>query len=1016
MMKGSFPCPPATAFPKLLDLKSLDLRDPWTYGGCSACLHLSRESKVMKSKTFLRLLLAIFCTTGAGSFVAESNGAAPDQGDSLAQAEFFEKKIRPVLVTYCYECHSSTAAQKSKLKGGLLGDSKQAIRRGGDSGPAVVPGNTDDSLLISALNYDGLEMPPKGKLSDAVIADFQQWIASGAFDPRDEQAAVPAARTIDVEEGRKHWSYQRPVEPKLPVVQRKDWDRTPIDLFVLQRLEQRGWAPARDAEPATLIRRLYFDLIGLPPTPEQIDEFTSDPSQQNYAAIVERLMDSPRFGERWARHWLDVARYGESNTLRGTVFGEAWRYRDWTIDAFNDDMPFDTFIRQQIAGDLLPAADYEQERRQIIATGLLALGNTNFENQDKQQLRMDAVDEQLETIGRAFLAQTITCARCHDHKFDPIPTKDYYALAGILRNTKTLVHANVSRWIEVPLPATPDADHEIKQHNAKVADMRAEIAALKKQLDPGGQPGDSKYPKSVSPETLPGIVVDSADAFLQGEWMESQFTAHYVGDNYIHDIDQGKGAKSVSFEVQLPEDGQYDVRFSYSSGTNRATNVPVSVVSAGNKQATLVVNQRKRPELDGLFHPLGRFQFSSNEAAHIVISNNGTNGHVIVDAVQFLPAGTADAEEPAKAVEKANPEEVKRLQSELKKLEGELKSLQAKAPQRERAMSVQEEAKIEDTHVHIRGNVHSLGEPAPRGFLQVATYAALPEFSDRESGRRELADWIASNDNPLTARVAVNRIWHWLFGAGLVRTTDNFGSVGESPSHPELLDYLAIQFQKDGWSVKQTIQRIVLSRTYQMTSKVEHPLVTQPGKTVDPDPENRLLWRFNRRRHDAESLRDTILSVSGRLSFEMYGPTYRNGTKSDYDYQYTGVRRSVYVPMFRNSLPDIFDAFDFADTSMVVGRRSTSTVAPQALFMMNNPFVINEAAEAARRLLSETPDAADQARLELAYRRTLGRPPYANEQAIALNFLDAHQDEAKEKAWADLFQAMFATLDFRYLD
>ena len=969
----------------------------------------------MKSRFFYQLLVAIFSMPFLQSAFAQSTAESPRRGDELAKANFFEKRIRPVLVTHCYECHSTTAAKKNKLKGGLRVDSKQAIRRGGETGPAVVPGNVEESLLISALSYDDLEMPPKGKLSDAIIADFKQWVENGAFDPRDEQSSQ-VARTIDIEEGRKHWSYQRPVEPKLPEVSDKNWAHNPIDFFVLNRLEQRGWAPAGDAEPATLIRRLYYDLIGLPPTPAQIDEFTLDPSQQNYAAIVERLLDSPRFGERWARHWLDVARYGESNTLRGTVFGQAWRYRDWTINAFNDDLPFDQFIMQQLAGDLLPAENHDQKRRQIVATALLALGNTNFENQDKKQLRMDAVDEQLETIGRAFLGQTIACARCHDHKFDPIPTKDYYALAGILRSTKTLVHSNISRWIEVPLPAPPEADQKIKEHEATVSAKKTEIAALKEKLNPGGQPAKSKYPKSVSIAALAGIVVDSTDAFLQGDWMESQHSAHFVGDNYIHDKAENQGAKSVSFEVQLPEDGQYAVRFSYTTGTNRATNVPVTITYVGNQQATVIVDQKKRPKIDGLFHPLGRFQFKSNEAAQIVISNNAANGHVIVDAVQFVRAGEADAPKPAEVVEKSKPADVKQLKVELKKLEGELKALQAAAPKRELAMSVQEEAKIEDTHVHIRGNVHNLGEPAPRGFLQVATYTALPEFNDKESGRRELAEWIASNDNPLTARVAVNRIWHWLFGAGLVRTTDNFGSVGETPSHPRLLDYLAIQFQRDDWSVKQTIKRIVTSRTYQMTSKVDHPKASRADKSVEPDPENRLLWRANRRRHDAESLRDTILRVSGRLSLEMYGPTYRSGTKSDYDYQYTGVRRSVYVPMFRNSLPDIFQAFDFANTSMVVGRRSTSTVAPQALFMMNNPFVINEAREAARRLLSETPESTDQARLELAYRRTLGRPPYANEQTISLRFLDANKDEAKEKAWADLFQAMFATLDFRYLD
>jgi uncharacterized protein DUF1553/uncharacterized protein DUF1549 len=462
--------------------------------------------------------------------------------------------------------------------------------------------------------------------------------------------------------------------------------------------------------------------------------------------------------------------------------------------------PFDVFLEEQVAGDLLPATRIADRRRRRIATTFLVLGNNNLEERDKAQLRMDVVDERVDTIGKAFLAQTIGCARCHDHKFDPIPTRDYYALAGILRNVKALEHANVSRWLDLPLPVEPEQEALIKQHVVK----------------------------------------------------------------------------------------------------------------------------------------------------------------------------------------------------------------------REMVMSVVEEAEIGDTRVHIRGSVHDLGAPVPRGFLRVATVGAAPAIPSGESGRRELAAWLAGADNPLTARVVVNRVWHWLFGAGLVRTTDNFGTTGEAPSHPELLDDLAIRFMEDGWSVKALVRRIVLSRAYQLATARDRPAQAA-------DPENRLLWRMNRRRLDAECIRDTILAVSGQLRDEMGGPTFPGELAADYGFQQAGTRRSVYSPVFRNALPELFEVFDFADPSMVVGRRDVSTVAPQALFLMNHPFLLEQSRQAARRLLSETGE-DDRERIERAYRLALGRSPSGPERRIAREFRSRAEDAGDgastvpEETWALLFQALFASIDFRYVD
>jgi hypothetical protein len=418
---------------------------------------------------------------GADSRQAAANDAVKQQAKPTAeQIAFFERKIRPVLVEHCLTCHSQQADADGKLKGGLRLDSLAGWKAGGDSGPAIVPGKPGESQLLSALRYEAYEMPPKGKLPDAVIADFEKWIADGAVDPRqggdagpDSAAARGARKTIDIEAGRKHWAYQPPRLPELPAVKEPLAAAGRIDRHILARLDEANLAPAVPADRATLARRVYFELTGLPPSPEEVNAFVADASPDAYERLVDRLLASPRFGERWGRHWLDVARFAESLTLRGFILKDAWRYRDYVIEAFNDDLPYDQFVREQIAGDLLAreadvhTANVAERRRQIVATGLLALGNTNLEEQDKKQLDMDVVDEQLDVIGKAFLAQTISCARCHDHKFDPIPTRDYYALAGILRGSKMLEHANVSQWMEVPLPLAPAEQARLDAHSAK---------------------------------------------------------------------------------------------------------------------------------------------------------------------------------------------------------------------------------------------------------------------------------------------------------------------------------------------------------------------------------------------------------------------------------------------------------------------------------------------------------------------------------------------------------------------
>jgi cytochrome c553 len=908
--------------------------------------------------------------------------------------EFFEKKVRPILVERCYKCHS---AQAEKLKGGLYLDSREGVLKGGDLGPAIVPGDIEKSRLVKAVRWsdEDLQMPPKQKLAAEQVADLEAWVKMGAPDPRSAASPAPPKKQIglSIAEGRKFWAYRPPERPALPSVRDAGWPKSEIDRFVLSRLESAGLRPAPAAEKDVLLRRLTYDLIGLPPSPEEVDAFVRDGSPDAYEKVVDRLLASRQFGERWGRHWLDVARFAESLTLRGFIMKEAWRYRDYVIEAFNADVPFDRFVREQIAGDLLPAGSLEDRRRQIVATAFLMMGNTNLEEQDKKQLEMDAVDEQLDAVSRAFLAQTVTCARCHDHKFDPIPTRDYYAMAGILKNSRMLEHANVSKWIEAPLPMEPAREAEAKKHEEAVAALEARIKAEKAKTAPPPKLEPGKTPKVLAIADVHGLVVDDAQAVKVGEWMHSTHTGAYIGAGYLHDKNEGKGEKSLTFDPDLP-DGKYEVRFAYSPGTSRATNVPVTILSADGEK-TVAVNEQENPPVEGRYVSLGQYRFENNQG-YVIVSNDGTKGHVTADAVVFIPADKVGA--PA-----GEPKPAKETTATARELEAEFKKLQESGPKRDMAMALREEKEIRDVRIHVRGSVHNLGDPAPRGFLQVAVMGDAPAIPADRSGRLELAEWLAGRANPLTARVFANRAWHWLFGAGLVRTTDNFGTTGERPSHPELLDWLALRFVEGGWSVKKLVRLIVTSSTYRMSSAA--------AKAPDADPENRLLWRMNRRRMDAECIRDTLLRVSGRLKLEGGGPSYPASLAADYAYKHADPRRSVYVPVFRNSLPEIFEVFDFGDASVVNGRRDVSTVAPQALFLLNNPFVADQARGAAERLLAER-HADDRARVERAYRWALGRRPTDSEAAVALR----HASGDPRAAWASIFHALFCSIESRFVD
>jgi hypothetical protein len=723
------------------------------------------------------------------SFLATLSGRAGTAETDSKGIEFFETRIRPVLVNHCYQCHS---AKTPKLKGGLLLDTRDGLRNGGDSGPAIVPGKPEESLLVKTLRHgDKIKMPPKNPLPPTVVADFEKWIAQGAPDPR---AGGVGYRRLSLEQARSFWSFTPVQNPPAPQVGDRAWPRTDADRFILARLEEKRLRPVADADRATLVRRLYFDLIGLPPTPAEVDAFVQDTDPKAVETVVDRLLASPHFGERWGRYWLDLARYAESNgNADNTPFPEAWRFRDYVIKSVNEHKPYDRFVREQVAGDLLTPVEGQTKDELLIATGFLAL-TSKPRAQNNPDYKYDLIGDQIDVTTRAVLSLSVMCARCHDHKFDPIATKEYYGLAGIFNSSQMLF---------------------------------------------------------------------------------------------------GTGA-----------------------------------VRGGGK-------------------------------------NNVSSG------MHKLTGG------------------------------GEAMGVREGAPK--------------DIQVCIAGESTKLGDTAPRGFLRVATLGQAAAIQSG-SGRLELAEWLTAKDNPLTARVAVNRIWLHLFGQGIVKSADNFGFLGDKPSHPELLDHLAAKFMADGWSVKKLIRYLVLGRTYQLSSS--HDVVAY--KT---DPDNVLCWRMSRRRLDAEAFRDAILSVSDQLirtppkgsNANLAGGRGRVAPGPQKDVKY----RTVYLGIIRGApLPESLSLFDVANPNIVIAQREETTVPAQALYLMNSPFILEQAKATAERLLASKDVADDTARIDLAYRTFYARSPSMPEKERALKYLAATAQDLGGKpadAWASFCQVMIASAEFRYL-
>jgi mono/diheme cytochrome c family protein len=750
---------------------------------------------------------------------AALNAAPPADPQAV---EFFEKHVRPVLASKCQSCHGAKRQQ-----GGLRLDSRAALLKGSDNGAVVVPGQPDKSLLVKAIHYDGdVQMPPKGKLPEEAIVHLTEWVKMGAPWPEEVVKSDAVLQSV-AEVRRTHWAFQPVREPNLPTVKKSDWVQTPIDAFVLAGLEAKGLTPAPAADRRTLIRRVTLDLHGLQPTPEEVAAFESDRSPDAYPRLIERLLASPRYGERWGRHWLDVARYADS---KGYVFTEerrypfAYTYRDYVIRAFNEDLPYDQFVLQQLAADQLSLGE---DKRPLAALGYLTLGRRFLNNIH------DIIDDRIDVTMRGLQAMTVGCARCHDHKFDPIPQKDYYSLYGVF--------ASSAEPKDLPLITMPEQTAELAAFEKELAKRKAEMEKYREQ----------------------------------------------------------------------------------------------------NKDE---LAKRNRKVADGL--------------------------------------------------------------RRLKKRVDQWQATSPAAPPR--AMVLIDKPAPETPHIFLRGNPRNPGPEVPRQFLEVVAGEKRQPFR-QGSGRLELARAIADRNNPLTARVLVNRVWLHHFGFGLVRTPSDFGLRGDPPTHPELLDWLAATFMDNGWSIKKLHRLILLSSTYQQASGGDPRL-------LEMDPDNRLLARMNRRRLDFEAMRDSLLYVAGRLDTTMGGRAVELTTVP------FSTRRSVYGFIDRQNLPGLFRTFDFASPDTSTPQRYTTTVPQQALFLMNSPFVIEQA-----RHFLQRPDVAgqtkDEAKINRMYQLAYGRAAEADEIALGLGFLaDARKsNEAKTavlplSAWEQYAQVLLLSNEFAFVD
>ncbi len=912
--------------------------------------------------------------------------------------DFFEAKIRPILVNRCYECHSE---ESGKRKGGLWLDRKTGWQEGGDSGEAIVPGNIEDSLFIHSIRYEdlSLQMPPKGRLPNDEIAILEKWIASGAADPRN-LAIDGTVREggIDYESARQYWAFRPLAEQEIPHIKNGNDAKSDIDRFILGRLQAEGLSPAESASPRHLLRRLFYDLTGLPPTRDDVADFVDEPSEEAYTRLVDDLLSRSSFGEKWGKHWLDVARYADSNGGdRNFTFHQAWRYRNYVIDALNSDKPYYEFVREQIAGDLLSAENDAQRREQLIGSTFLSLGPKMLTERDKEKLWLDTVDEQIDTTGRAFLGLTFGCARCHDHKFDPISQNDYYALAGIFRSTEVVTGTqngcvNVASWVEQPLPGMASEQLVKKVQRLELA-MRLTVEKVYNDKS-GNQSGGRQLP-------LAGVITDNTQAELIGKWRQSKLQANRYGDDYV--VSEGNDDKAI-FRVSLPETGTYHVRVAYSADPSRCRHVPI-VVQNHEGEHRLNADESLQPSVAGLFQSIGVFEFEKDNTCQVTFECKGTKGYVIVDAVQLISVDDIAREEIAIAAKGNEIDPIYTMSSGA--LKKEISRLLNELRTEDLAMAPRDVATPADCNLRIRGEVAQLGPKVRRGFPAVLTDGKQISLAAGASGRRELADWLVRPENSLLDRVIVNRIWHHLFDRGIVSTVDNFGRLGETPTHPKLLDYLAKRFRDSSGSIKSLVRDIVLSQAYRMSCDHDHTAA---------DPANQLFSRQNRRRLSAEEIRDSVLFLSGDLDQSIAEATAVSfGVDLDTPMSFEkNPIRTVYLPVARNNAVAEMALFDSANPDLVEGDRPETTVPTQALYLLNSEFVQSKAAQMTARLPTD-------AAVEWLYETILARSPTEWEinraNAFIAELAGAQPDrKTLQAAQGQFAHLLLASTEFLFLD
>ena len=1075
---------------------------------CNQSCPAFQESKTVvfaRPLTYATALLAAFF------YPVSSETAAKDDA---AQLRHFENKIRPILVEHCYSCHSVEAKANGKLQASLYLDSREGMLAGGDNGPTLSVVSPEDSILLSALRHEDFEMPPTGKLPPGVIEDFARWIRDGAFDPR--TGGKPLTKpTIDFEAAKDFWAFQPPRLHHPPKNRDADWACNEIDQFIKHELELAHLNPAKPASPRRLLRRATFDLTGLPPTIDEISEFLESVEQiglrDAYAQLIDRLLSSHHYGEKWGRHWLDVARYAEdqAHTFGVSRRPHAHEYRDWVIRAFNSDMPYDQFVKRQLAGDLMEPEEMHPRDR-LAGLGILGLGAIYYKNSDKAQAQADELDDRIDTVTRGFLGLTVSCARCHDHKYDPIPTQDYYSLAGVFHNT---------RMVDKPLASQDVVDNyraaeKVVKDNERLAkdfrnERKAQIAEAMRLDVHRYMLGVWHYRQQKTNDAATKIETTAKDLGLERNWLDRWNKFLDSNNNYLKNVPAldawlslPQPTAGTSVDIQLVKkavdvfenhlnyclderDGKLPAEATkaiYTSKRVDASNplVPIDVELKDATHLYLVIcdagdgsnsdwGDWLNPRLSGINKEKSLLDLDWVRATtehHSVRKNlNCSGGQLRVAGVvhkvgigahstsiieyelpkgysRFTAQGGLDGSGQGSVefrvytapptdikTKKETPEQRARKElikrvfsasglftlndkeleshlnadqlSELNLLDNQVLEAKNKLPPALSMAHVVQDTGDRNLKTYLRGDPNRQGEEAPRRFLKVLSHGEQVSYSNG-SGRLELANDIASPDNPLTARVIVNRVWQHHFGRGLVATPSNFGALGDRPSHPELLDTLSVNFMEAGWSLKWLHRQIMLSATYQQSS-------TYDEQNFDSDPENRLLWRMNRRRLEVEAWRDALLAVSGNLDVTTGGPTENLSDMKNN-------RRTVYGAISRHDLNGLLRLFDFPDANVTSATRTTTTVPQQQLFVLNSDFFVRQAKNLAGRLQTEAGGDLES-KIAYAYQLLFSREPDEQEVELAQVFLQQpNEGNAKLSRLEQYAQALLASNEFLYID